>query len=112
MGTRTGLDADQARRPAGKDLEHLPAPDLVSDQYLSGRADAVHLEDGLGDIEADGGDRAHGLLLCRWLLEAAMLPHRWVGAVHSINSGHAESRRQPVLASSNVRSVSERSSLA
>src|ERR671911_2683447 len=87
MGTRTGLDADQARRQAGKDLEHLPAPDLAPDQYLSGSADAVHLEDGLGDIQADGGDRAHGLLLCRWLLEAAMLPHRWVGAVHSIRRG-------------------------
>src|SRR5829696_3751745 len=56
---------------------------------LAGGADAVHLEDGLGGVQADGGDRAHGLLLCRWLLEAAMLPHRWVGAVHSIMMRHS-----------------------
>ena len=48
----------------------------------------MHVEDGLSDVQTNGGDRAHRLLLCRWLLEAAMLPYRWVGAVHSIRSGH------------------------
>ncbi|MGO4574309.1 hypothetical protein, partial [Microvirga sp. 2TAF3] len=57
-------------------------------------ADAVHLEDGLGDVQTNGGDRAHGLLLCRWLLEAAMLPHRSVGAVHSIKSGHSQAAQE------------------
>jgi hypothetical protein len=71
----------------GKELEHLSSPDLTPDQQLARGADAVHLEDGFGDVQTNGSDRAYGLLLGSWLLEAAMLPHRWVGAVHSINSG-------------------------
>ena len=71
------------------ELEHLPSPHLTPDQHLASDADAVHLEDGLGDIQTNGGDRAHGMLLCRWLLTTAMLPHRWVGAVHSIILRHS-----------------------
>ena len=73
----------------GKELEHLSSPDLTPDQHLARGADAVHLEDGFGDVQTNGSDRAYGLLLGSWLLEAAMLPHRWVGAVHSIRSGRS-----------------------
>jgi hypothetical protein len=38
-------------RQGGKELEHLPSPDLAPDQHLARGADAVHLEDGLGDIQ-------------------------------------------------------------
>jgi hypothetical protein len=76
MSRGTGLDPDQAGRQGGKELEHLPSPDLTSDQHLVRGADAVHLEDRFGDVQTNGGDRAHGLLLCRWLLTTAMLPHR------------------------------------
>jgi len=61
---------------------------LTSDDHRPFGLDTVHLADGLGDAPTDGGNRAHGLLLCRRLLEAAMLPHRSVGAGHSIKSGH------------------------
>ncbi len=92
MSRGTRLNAYQARRQAGKELEQLPAPDLASDDHSPSGIDAMHLKDGLGDVQANGGDRAHGMLLCRWLLEATMLPHRWVGAIHSIRSGLRPSR--------------------
>jgi hypothetical protein len=41
MGGRTSLNADQARRQAGEELEHLPAPDLAPDQHLTRGADGT-----------------------------------------------------------------------
>jgi hypothetical protein len=38
----------------------------------------MHLEDGLSVVPTNGGDRAEGLLLCRW-----------VGAVHNIRRRHS-----------------------
>ena len=37
-----------------------------------------YLKDGLGDVETNGGDRAHALRLCRWLpKEACYLTTGW-----------------------------------
>ena len=60
----TGLDADQAGRQVGEELEHLAAPKLFGDERFAMGADAVHLEHGLGKVEADRGHvHARGLLV-------------------------------------------------
>jgi hypothetical protein len=68
------------------------AVEMPADHHL--RPALAVLRRKLGDrlvlIEMTATKRAPGLrdnsvlLVCRWLLEAAMLPHRWVRAVHSI----------------------------
>ena len=39
-----------------EELEHLAAPELLSNHNLFGRVDPVDLERVLGDIQTDGGD--------------------------------------------------------
>ncbi len=51
----TGLDADQAGRQVGEEFEHLAAAKLSGDERLAMGIDAVHLEHGLGKVEADRG---------------------------------------------------------
>src|ERR687892_253898 len=61
-GTR--LNADQAGRQVGEELEHLAAPKLPGDERLAMGVDAMHLEHGLGEVEADRGHvHAPGLLV-------------------------------------------------
>jgi hypothetical protein len=47
MGRRTGLDADQARLQAGKELQQLRPTDALANNYRPGLVDAVSLEDRL-----------------------------------------------------------------
>jgi hypothetical protein len=55
MRAGTGLDADQACRQVGEELEHLAAPKLPGDERLAMSVDAVHLEHRFGKVEADRG---------------------------------------------------------
>ena len=56
VGRGTGLHADKARRQGFEELYHLAAAELLSDDDLLGRIDAVNLEYVLGDIQTDRGN--------------------------------------------------------
>jgi hypothetical protein len=51
MGRGAGLHADQARRQRLEELQHLAAPQLLTNDDLFGRVDAMDLEHVLGDID-------------------------------------------------------------
>ena len=56
MGRGAGLHADQARRQRFEELQHLAPSELLPDDDLLGRVDAVNLEHVLGDIQTDRGN--------------------------------------------------------
>jgi hypothetical protein len=56
MGRGAGLHADQARRQRLEELQHLAAPQLLANDDLFGRVDAMDLEHVLGDIQTDRGN--------------------------------------------------------
>jgi hypothetical protein len=62
----TGLEADQASRQGGEELEHLAARQLALERRAPLGIGAVHLEQVLGDVEADGGDLHLGRLPPSW----------------------------------------------
>src|ERR1700730_7877575 len=52
----TGLHANEARRQSLEKRNHLAAPELLPDDDLLGRIDAVDLKHVLGDIQTDCGN--------------------------------------------------------
>jgi hypothetical protein len=60
VGAGTGLHADQTRWQVGKELEHLAAAKLLGDNRLATGVDAVHMEHGLGKVQADRGHSCAG----------------------------------------------------
>jgi hypothetical protein len=56
MGRGAGFHADKARCQSFKELYHLAAAELLSDDDLLGRVNAVNLEYVLGDIQTDRGN--------------------------------------------------------
>src|SRR5262249_51859995 len=66
MGRRTGLDADQARLQAGKELQQLRPTDTLANNHRPSRVDAVSLEYRLRNIETDRDNLAHGRLPSKW----------------------------------------------
>src|SRR5580704_9280873 len=52
----TGLHADKARRQSLEKRNHLAAPELLPDDHLLVRIDAVDLKHVLGDIQTDCGN--------------------------------------------------------
>ena len=56
MRRGAGFHADQARRQRLEELQHLAAPQLLANDDLLGRVDAVDLEHVLGDIQTDRGN--------------------------------------------------------
>src|SRR5262249_42319265 len=66
MGRRTGLDADQARLQAGKELQQLRPTDTLANNHHHSRVDAVRLEYTLRNIETDRDNLTHGRLPSYW----------------------------------------------
>jgi hypothetical protein len=64
VGAAAGLHADQARRQAGEELQHLAARQLLAQHRPALRVGAVHLEPGLCQVEADGRNLRHGRSPC------------------------------------------------
>src|SRR5262252_4647463 len=62
MGRGTGLDADQARLQAGKELQQLRPTDTLANNHRPSLVDAVSLEYRLRNIETDCDNLAHGRL--------------------------------------------------
>jgi hypothetical protein len=62
MGRGAGLHADQAGRQTGKEGDHLAAAETSPEDDVAYRIDAMHLEDMLGQIEADGRKLHRGWL--------------------------------------------------
>ena len=56
MGRSARLHADKARPQRLKERQHLAAPQLLPNDDLFGRVDAVNLEHVLGDIQTDRGN--------------------------------------------------------
>jgi hypothetical protein len=61
MGRRAGFHANQARRQRPEELQHLAAPQLLANDDLLCRVNAVDLEHVLGDIQTNCGN-LHGTL--------------------------------------------------
>jgi hypothetical protein len=59
MGTATGFHTDQARRQRGHQLERLVAPNRLVQHWMTVRVDAVHREDRLCEIDANGSNLLH-----------------------------------------------------
>jgi len=55
MRPGAGLHSDEAGITARKDLRNLAAAELALQRDRALRVDAVELNDGLGQIDADGG---------------------------------------------------------
>ena len=70
MGGGTGLQADQAGRQVGEELEHLLARQPAPEHRPTLGVGAVHLEQVLGEVEADRGDLLlhFGCSPCWWSL--------------------------------------------
>jgi hypothetical protein len=64
----TRLNADQRLGLRLEEAEHLAAAELASQHDLAGGVDAVHLEEVLGDVEADGDRNGRCGLHDGWLL--------------------------------------------
>ena len=54
VGRGAGLHADQAGRQPGEKGHHLAAAEASLEDDVACRVDAMHLEDMLGQVEADG----------------------------------------------------------
>jgi hypothetical protein len=84
-----GFHADKARRQGLEELYQLAAAELLSDDDLLGRVDAVNLEYVLGEIQTDRGNlhvdgSPHVIRLRRTTLWHSM---PGAGVVHHITSG-------------------------
>jgi hypothetical protein len=62
MGRGAGLHADQAGRQTGEEGDHPAAAETSPEDDVTYRIDAMHLEDMLGQIEADGRKLHRGWL--------------------------------------------------
>jgi len=87
MRRGAGFHADKARRQGLEELYQLAAAELLSDDDLLGRVDAVNLEYVLGDIQTDRGNlhvdgSPHVIRLRRTTLWHSM---PGAGVVHHIN---------------------------
>jgi hypothetical protein len=60
MDAAAGFHADQARREAGEELQHLASGQLLAQHRLALRVGAVHLEPGLCEVEPDCRHLRHG----------------------------------------------------
>jgi hypothetical protein len=85
-----GFHADKARRQGLEELYQLAAAELLSDDDLLGRVDAVNLEYVLGEIQTDRGNlhvdgSPHVIRLRRTTLWHSM---PGAGVVHHIKSRH------------------------
>src|SRR4051812_17979431 len=94
MGRRAGFHADKARRQRFEERQHLATPELLPNDDLFGRVNAVNLEHVLGDIQTDRGNlhvdgSPHVIRLRRTTLWHSM---PGAGAVHHIMS---RPRRKP-----------------
>jgi hypothetical protein len=91
-----GFDADETGRQLLEEREYVSTLQLPANDHASLRVDAVNLEDGLCDVEADCRDCQHDKLLRISVASSATdskaLARPVGGAVHSIMSGRDRCR--------------------
>jgi hypothetical protein len=94
MRRGTRFHAHQTRRQRLEERYHLAAPQLLPDDHLLVRVDAVNLKDVLGEIKTNRANlHVDGPLI---VIYGTSMPG--AGAVHYINCEHQCSRVQPSLA--------------
>ena len=95
-----GLHADKARRQSFEELHQLAAAELLSDNDILSRVDAVNLEYVLGDIQSDRGnlhvDGSPDVIRSQRPPYGSSL--LGAGAVHHIRSRHPLSGPSPRVA--------------
>ena len=75
VAARAGFHRDNATRQTGKELQNLAAPKPLANNHSPFPINSMHLENVLGQVQANRANFSHGRLL-RWCSRQPILAHK------------------------------------
>ena len=75
VAARAGFHRDNATRQTGKELQNLAAPKPLANNHSPFLINSMHLENVLGQVQANRANFSHGRLL-RWCSRQPILAHK------------------------------------